>query len=423
MLKVLQTGTYCSCNKGDAAMEFSFAHGLCAHRNDVEIIISTPFPELDRNTYAPIPVVYCARRRLIFATLLLVRAFLWKRLVGWLGSSADFLVGHPELQALKDTDLVVDLSGDMLTEDYGPHVAYSHFLPIVTALAMDKPVILCAQSIGPFALMKQLARYVLRRTALITAREPVTVEYLREIGIQNSHVILTTDVAFLLEPAKDDTVDDVFSKEGIDLAGRKILGISFSNLVHSHFRKRNPHASNSMFHELFAGILDTISERYGLQILFVPHVTGPRSSADDRVFAEQISSQMQTNAVAIKGDYTPDILKGIISRCQLYMGSRMHANIAAMSSGIPTLAIAYSHKTAGIMQLLGQDEYVCEIATLNGETVLECFGKLFSMRDSVAAVLREQSRIQKTEAARNIELVSEFLDTIQADARKAPVTD
>ena len=404
-------------------MEFCLAHGLGAYRNDVEISISTPFPELDRNTYAPIPVVYCARRRLIFATFLLIRAFLWKRLVGRLGSSMDFLVGHPELQALKNSDLVVDLSGDMLTEDYGPHVAYSHFLPIMTALAMDKPVILCAQSIGPFTLMKHLARYVLGRAALITAREPVTVEYLREIGVQNSNIVLTTDMAFLLEPAKDETVDDVFSREGIDLAGRQTLGISFGNLVHSHYRKRNPHAAGSMFPELIAGVLDTISERYGLQILFVPHVTGPRASADDRVFAEKICSHMQTNAVAIKGDYTPDILKGIISRCRFYMGARMHANIAAMSSGIPTLAIAYSHKTIGIMELLDQDEYVCDIATLNEETVLECFGKLHSMRDTVAVALRERSDVLKVKAGRNIELVSRFLDSIQADPRKGPVGD
>ncbi len=404
-------------------MEFCFAHGLTAYRDDVEISISTPFPELDRNTYAPIPVIYCARRRLFLATSLLVRAFLWKRLVGWLGSSADFLVGHAELQALKDADLVVDLSGDMLTEDYGPHVAYSHFLPVMTALAMDKPVILCAQSIGPFKLMKHLARYVLGQAALITAREPVTVEYLREIGVQNSQIFLTTDLAFLLGPARDEIVDDVLSNEGIDLADRQTLGISFGNLVPSHYRKRNPHAAASMFPELMAGVLDTISERYGLQILFVPHVTGPRASADDRVFAEKICSHMQTNAIAISGDYTPDILKGIISRCRLYMGARMHANIAAMSSGIPTLAIAYSHKTAGIMQLLDQEEYVCDIASLNRDTLLECFGRLHSMHDSVAAALRERSGVLKVEAARNIELVSSYLDSIQADPRKGPVTD
>jgi colanic acid/amylovoran biosynthesis protein len=132
---------------------------------------------------------------------------------------------------------------------------------------------------------------------------------------------------------------------------------------------------------------------------------------------------MQTNAIAISGDYTPDILKGIISRCRLYMGARMHANIAAMSSGIPTLAIAYSHKTAGIMQLLDQEEYVCDIASLNRDTLLECFGRLHSMHDSVAAALRERSGVLKVEAARNIELVSSYLDSIQADPRKGPVTD
>jgi polysaccharide pyruvyl transferase WcaK-like protein len=88
------------------------------------------------------------------------------------------LVNNPELTAIRDTDLVVDLSGDMLTEDYGPHVAYSHFLPILTALAMGRPVMLCAQSIGPFKLTRGLARFILNRVSLITVREAISFNYL-----------------------------------------------------------------------------------------------------------------------------------------------------------------------------------------------------------------------------------------------------
>ena len=39
----------------------------------------------------------------------------------------------------------------------------------------------------------------------------------------------------------------------------------------------------------------------------------------------------------------------------------MHANIAATSMCVPTLAIAYSHKFYGIMKMLQLDEYVMDI--------------------------------------------------------------
>jgi len=74
MPNILQVGTYCSCNKGDAAMEFSLARALTAHRDDVAVTISTPFPELDKDAYHPIPAVKCSRRRLIRASVLLTRA-------------------------------------------------------------------------------------------------------------------------------------------------------------------------------------------------------------------------------------------------------------------------------------------------------------------------------------------------------------
>ena len=52
-----------------------------------------------------------------------------------------FLIPDEELQQILKSDLVVDLSGDMLTQDYGPHVAYSHFLHRVdgTTLSHESP--------------------------------------------------------------------------------------------------------------------------------------------------------------------------------------------------------------------------------------------------------------------------------------------
>jgi colanic acid/amylovoran biosynthesis protein len=42
--------------------------------------------------------------------------------------------------------------------------------------------------------------------------------------------------------------------------------------------------------------------------------------------------------------------KGVIGLCHVLVGSRMHTNIAAMSQGIPTVAIAYSRKAWATMR-------------------------------------------------------------------------
>ncbi|NIN03283.1 MAG: polysaccharide pyruvyl transferase, partial [Hydrotalea flava] len=56
-------------------------------------------------------------------------------------------------------------------------------------------------------------------------------------------------------------------------------------------------------------------------------------------------------------------LKGIIGRCDLFIGARMHSNIASISMHVPTVALAWSHKYHGIMKMVEQEKYVCDIRT------------------------------------------------------------
>ena len=42
------------------------------------------------------------------------------------------------------------------------------------------------------------------------------------------------------------------------------------------------------------------------------------------------------------------VIKGYISRCELFIGARTHATIAAYSTGVPTLVLGYSVKARGI---------------------------------------------------------------------------
>ena len=46
--------------------------------------------------------------------------------------------------------------------------------------------------------------------------------------------------------------------------------------------------------------------------------------------------------------HTLFILKNIISNCHYFMGARTHSTIAALSSYVPTISIAYSIKAFGI---------------------------------------------------------------------------
>jgi len=54
----------------------------------------------------------------------------------------------------------------------------------------------------------------------------------------------------------------------------------------------------------------------------------------------------------IKGEYSSEELKGIISCFDLFIGARMHSVIAALSMSVPALAIAYIPKSRAIMEMV-----------------------------------------------------------------------
>jgi colanic acid/amylovoran biosynthesis protein len=344
----------------------------------------------------------------------LLRTVIWRWLKKRFNKDLGFLLANRELRAYKDAHLVIDLSGDMLTEDYGPHVAYSHFLPILLALAMGKPVLCIAQSIGPFKQFRRLARFLLRNAARVTVRDPVTLSYLqREEILEQDRMELTADLAFLLDPAPVEHLSETMNlnRPPVSDAGKMEpwLGIAVSPLIQSHYQRKNPQAKQRDFISLIAEAADLCHAKFGTRAIFIPHVTGPKPGADDRLIAQAIAAKMQSPHHVITGDYRPGELKALISKCNVILGARMHANIAATSSRVPVVAISYSHKTEGIMQLLEIPELVLPIDSIDTQEIMSLLDQVFSNREWYVQKLQQIVPEVTRQSARNIDVVAEFI--------------
>jgi colanic acid/amylovoran biosynthesis protein len=407
-MQFLLTGTYNSGNKGDAAMELAAAQGISSHYPDSEVTILSPFPELDRPFYAPTPVEHCNRRRLIVATVDLIRAMAWRWLSGR-GLRTDWLLS-PGMRRVRDSDLVIDLSGDMLTEDYGPHVAYSHYIPILRALILGRPYFLCAQSIGPFRLTRPLARLILNRAAAITPRDRITYDYLKKIGVTNDRIVETADLAFLLAPAGESRAAEILTAEDIALDHRPLIGISVSHLIEKHYRMRNPGASGQDFAAFMKVVIERAAATHNAQVLFIAHVTGPSRSKDDRVMARKVREALDPDVSAwiVSGDYRPDELKALIARCSVFCGARMHANIAALSACVPTVAISYSHKTPGIMSACGLGDFVAPVESMSVDSLGALLARAFSQREALCVLLKARIADVRANAMKNVAAFAEL---------------
>ncbi|MGA9594679.1 MAG: polysaccharide pyruvyl transferase family protein, partial [Acidimicrobiia bacterium] len=274
------TGTYSSHNKGDMAMQLVMARELKSR--GCNVASSVPFLETDMASYAAhgVPVFASNRRKLVRATWQLVRLMVWRLLRRV--SGAHWIVPDADLERIRAADLVVDLSGDMLTDDYGPHVAYSHYLPLLAARLCGTPYAIVAQSIGPFRYTQPLARTVLRNACLVTVRDELSIAHVASLGLPEP--ILTADLAFLLESAPSDAVA---------WPSGDVLGVSVSKLMESHYQRRNPQAGSRSFADVMAGDLDAVARRHGLAVVFFPQVTGPGIQKDDRVAGREVACRME----------------------------------------------------------------------------------------------------------------------------------
>ena len=163
--------------------------------------------------------------------------------------------------------------------------------------------------------------------------------------------------------------------------------------------------------ELFAAVADDFIDATGATVTFIAHVTGPGAGRDDREFHRAVQTRMHNrhNAVVVAGDYRPEELKGLIGRCDAFMGLRMHANIAALATNVPTLAIAYSRKAAGIMTAAGQEHWVYDVREADRETLGTALGNLWSDRDAIREDLTSRQAGIQSLASENFRLAEGLL--------------
>ena len=141
-----------------------------------------------------------------------------------------------------------------------------------------------------------------------------------------------------------------------------------------------------------------------------PHVIEPWGN-DNRTVTEDIFKKVRhKKIVLIKNEYTAEEIKGIIGHCDLFIGARMHAIIASTSMGVPTVAIAYSHKTHGIMEILGCSKYVLDIKDLDYNTLASAISDVWNNRIKIRKELESKMADIKHYALLNGKLVKEYIE-------------
>lgn len=352
----------------------------------------------------------------LLTLFLLFRCGLWAMLHRF-GLNVNRSFCSKKLQEYYDADIILNTGGDCLTEDYGS--PFLHFGNLLFAILLDKPVIICGESIGPFKNRwnKLVAKFVFNRTKLITLREERSLKHLYGIGVNKPPIHVTADVAFTLETASDQRINEILVKEGIK-EHRPLVGISVSKIISNYGFPaiKNPKDKYNEYVKLVSKVTDYLLDTLNATIVFVPHVIGPGDNLDDRTVADDICKLIKNEdrCISIREEYTPEELKGIIGQCDLFIGARMHAMIASTSMLVPTVAIAYSDKTHGIIgKMLGYEKYVLDIKDLSYDKLISVIDDVWVNREEIKKDLEVKIPEIKEKAMLNGKLIKEVMDTLE----------
>ena len=110
---------------------------------------------------------------------------------------------------------------------------------------------------------------------------------------------------------------------------------------------------------------------------------------------ESLEDSCKNRIHMVMGEHDQFAIKGIIGLCDFFIGSRMHACIAALSQGIPTVGVAYSRKFAGVFESVGFGNMVSDARSVDMQTAIEDICMHFRNREQVGTILKKNIEAAK----------------------------
>ena len=296
------------------------------------------------------------------------------------------------LQAYFDADLVASAPGNFLYSSGKLGLSFlTAIYAMVYALWAGKPLYLLPQSIGPLKRTWEhwLIRYVLNRARLVLVREEMSLQQIHQARASNPRVHLQPDMAFSFSPASSAEAKQWLQSHDIE-ADREIplLGVTAINWG----AQTGHHATQARYESALADTVRYFVEQVHGKVVFFPQVAGATDSADDRLPARRVTgllTDINEYVTLIETPPPPSVLMAAYGLMDIFIGTRMHSNIFALCSGVPVLAIAYRHKTQGIMHMLGLDEWSIDIQAASGTTLIERLSALWEQRQAVRESIRQ----------------------------------
>ncbi len=306
------------------------------------------------------------------------------------------------------SDIIVSKGGSYLTSQNGglrQTFSLARMLyPFLLARRYKKKIAIYSQSLGPVE--GRFNKWIFKKSL-----SGVSFTYLREKNCYENYPSVRSvlkegryqfipDTAFFLDgSSKNDKIKFNLDKlnVGITLVDHAFKGLCNKEEV---LVKRKNYKSSMI------ASIKYLVDHLGAEVHLFPQVTVDNSCEgynDVKISREIVgtfkNTAYQSSVFFHEGDWNPFDLKYFYSCMDLFIGTRLHSVIFAMSSYIPSLNISYhGTKSSGILKsIYGDSTFALSIDDITPESLIEKIEFIYTHKDRLAGKLRQTVPVMRTE--------------------------
>lgn len=286
------------------------------------------------------------------------------------------------IEEVLNSDLVIDFSGD-IWGDNANFLGKDRFLVGLikdrVAQLLGKKTVMLAGSPGPFKEQNTLnfAKEVYENFDIVTNRESLSIDLLKENGFNVSNTLSLACPAFLFEPLSDDIGQQLATEIGILPKTKKVVGFIVCgwNFTEGPFDKW-PRTDEE--YTIFAEAVEYLTEVENCKVFLMSHSNGfPIPPLEfELIHGRDYQVAKQLESVLIKRGISKDFhmiervndtweTKAILKQFDLLVSGRVHGAVGALSQLVPTVIIDYghppkAHKLLGFAIEAGAEKYIAD---------------------------------------------------------------
>lgn len=284
----------------------------------------------------------------------------------------------------KKADFILDIGqGDSFADIYGKGRFDWIFSQYRLGMKYHKPYCILPQTIGPFKdpKIREQAKRGIEYASCVMVRDKQSYDYVKEL-LPEKEVTELIDVAFFM-PFKCKAFDK----------SRVHVGLNISALLwHGGYARNNQFGLKTDYQSLVRDIIKYFLEQDGITLHLIPHVVGAdRGVENDYAVSFDLCEEFNNPQLVLSPLFLDPIsAKSYIAGMDFFMGARMHSTIAAFSSDVPVVPMAYSRKFNGLFSDTLQYPYVADMKAQGNSDIMNVVKDSFEKREDLKKQITER---------------------------------